>query len=402
MAIPKVEWRPSPNHNARDARFPLKGDVSHRIVGSAPSALGAFAAPGGVGSNRNASSHFIVGHRNGRTATGALISDALCPECGPITGARGPLVIYQCVSLDRMAWTNGDVRDPTWSGYQAGVNPNLTTITTEHEDMASAGGHQVTDHIWRASMELKQLLRSGNLAAIRAAGIRVSDGAFSAAALVARMAALPISSATYIDHHQIAGPNKPFCWRDFDRDKGFPSRLPGLLAYLNGQEDKEDMYQFRVQEEWWAETGTRFTVNVNGTPEEKVFSGRTRVRSIAEGSGHRLVDAYWDGSKFVGFTNGEVLHVNRDAQRSLFTPIVGSRDPAAGSYGPPQEGGVAADCSVQDATIATQAQRIADLQTVLGQRDTAIVKKNGALDAAIAHEKPHADIHTTLANARKA
>lgn len=216
-AVTVVRWSPSPNWNQRDGRFPLRGDVSHRIVGSAPSALAKFAQPG------TASSHFVIGHTQ--------IGDP-CPQCGPITTARGPLVIWQCVNLALMAWTNGDVRDPTWPGYQAGVNPNLTTITTEHEDMGKVGRHIVTDHIWQASIELKRLLRSGNLTAIRAAGIRVGDGAFSAASLVARMAALPINDTTYIDHHQIAGANKPWCWRDFDGDKGFPSRLPGLLASL--------------------------------------------------------------------------------------------------------------------------------------------------------------------------
>ena len=95
------------------------------------------------------------------------------------------------------------------------------------------------------------------------------------------------------------------------------------------------MYIYRVQEEWWAEKGTKFTVMLGGVPEEKVFSSRTRVRSIAEGGGMRLVDAHWDGTKFIKFTDGELLHVDRDAQRTLFTPITGSRKPAPGSYGPP-------------------------------------------------------------------
>lgn len=225
MSLPPITWQPSPNFNLRDRRYPLQGDVSHRIVGTGPSAVGLFLRSG------TASSHFVIGHTQ---------SGALCPRCGPITGARGTLFVTQMVDLAHMAWTNGDVRGATWPRLQAGVNPNLTTITTEHEDMGAAGRHIVTDHVWEASMQLKRLLRSGDIAAIRAAGIRVSTGAFGADALVARMAALPIDGVTYIDHHQIAGANKPWCWRDFDGDRGFPSRLPGLLAHLAARPIEED------------------------------------------------------------------------------------------------------------------------------------------------------------------
>jgi len=224
MAIPKVEWRPSPNFNQRDRRYPLRGDVSHRIVGSAASAINMFAKAAS-----KVSSHFVIGH----TQVGAP-----CPQCGSITGARGPLVIYQAVDLSNMAWTNGDANGPTWPGYQAGVNPNLTTVTTEHEDMATPGRHIVTPHIWNASMELKKLLRSGDLEAIRAAGVRIGNGAFSATELVAQMGAFPLNDTGYTDHHAIAGIRKPHCWRDYDGDVGFPRRLPALIAYLAAKEEE--------------------------------------------------------------------------------------------------------------------------------------------------------------------
>lgn len=61
----------------------------------------------------------------------------------------------------------------------------------------------------------------------------------------------------------------------------------------------------------------------------------------------------------------------------------------------PTESSPAADCSAQEAQVA-------DLQLALSQRDAAIATKNGALDEAIAHEKPHVDLSTKLAAARKA
>jgi len=263
-----VVWSPSPNWNQRDRRYPLQGDVSHRIVGSGPSALSLFSRPG------TASSHFVIGHTQ--------VGDP-CPLC---PAARGPLVIWQTVDLSLMAWTNGDVRDPTWPRYQSGVNPNLTTITTEHEDMGEAGQHIVTEHVWQASIALKRLLRSGNLAAIRQAGIRVADGAFTASALVARMAALPVDYSVYIDHHQIAGPNKPWCWRDYDADRGFPSRLAGLLMALGTPEPQEDIMKFRnptVTEEWWTKVGTASTFwRPDGTT--GYFETSERVKSHAEGN----------------------------------------------------------------------------------------------------------------------
>lgn len=397
MSIPNVQWRPSPNFNSRDARYPLMGDVSHRIVGSAPSALSLFETPS-TPEHLRPSSHFVIGH------TG--VGDP-CPECGPITGARGQLLIWQTVDLCNMAWTNGDVRDPTWAGYQAGVNPNLTTITTEHEDMAAVGHHIVTDHIWRTSMALKKLLRSGDLAAIRAKGIRISDGAFTAAALVKRMAALPISSATYTDHHAISGPNKPWCWRDYDGDKGFPSRLPGLLAYLNGTDDVINDY-LRYMERLDNRTA-RLAVGATARSipafdranydAHKLFTLAAESTGPAIGwvQGTNLTLA--DGTVFDARTRwlatwskgkGIVFWHERDVKELTPTETQTVEVP------------VPADCSVQEA-------RIIDLEAALTERDSALAAvqprldaKNGALDVAIAHEQPHVDLSAQLTQARAA
>src|SRR5688500_5505678 len=124
MAL-SINWLPSPFFNSRDSRYALRGIVNHRIVGSLASARGAFgAAPG---TSRNASSHFGIGHINGQ------------------------LIIDQYVDLRNMAWTNGDVREPSWSRIIPGVNPNLYTVTIEHEDGGEANGGFVTEDIWQAS-----------------------------------------------------------------------------------------------------------------------------------------------------------------------------------------------------------------------------------------------------------
>ena len=211
MTIPSVNFLQSPYQNARDGRYPLRAFVNHRIVGTLPSARRAFGlVAGDVG--RRASSHFGIGYVNGvRT-------------------------IDQYVPLDRMAWTNGDVREPTWSRIIPGVNPNLYTVTIEHEDGSYAGRGVVSAPVWEASVELQDLLVSGDAAAIRAKGIRGATDS-----IVAQMKAIPNDSTGFIDHHQIAGPNKPYCFRRWLDDPGFvegsPSRRDRLLAFLDAEDD---------------------------------------------------------------------------------------------------------------------------------------------------------------------
>lgn len=213
MSLPSVTFRQSPYRNARDARYPIRGVVSHRIVGTLISARGAFGVDPN-GTPRKASTHFGIGYDGGR------------------------LVIDQFVDLSEMAWGNGDVREPTWPFYQVGVNPNLTSVSIEHEDGGSANGGVVREPIWQASMELQKLITSGDVARIRAAGIRVRDEK-----TVAQLAAVPKDARGFIDHHQIAGPNKPYCFRRWLNDPGFvegsPSRRDRLLAYLTAPEEED-------------------------------------------------------------------------------------------------------------------------------------------------------------------
>ena len=313
--IPSVTFLQSPYQNARDARYPLRAVVNHRIVGTLPSARRAFGlVAGDVG--RRASSHFGIGYVN------------------------GVLTIDQYVPLDRMAWTNGDVREPTWSRIIPGVNPNLYTVTIEHEDGSSAGRGRVSAAVWAASMELQDLLVSGDAAAIRAKGIRGATDA-----IVAQLKAIPNDSTGFIDHHQIAGPNKPYCFRRGLDDPGFvegsPSRRDRLLAALN-QED--DMQFWRpVQEDWWTVAKvpgkSLGTVFYDGAGALKEFTSRERVRSVAESS-----DGRYRQVKYPFKDPKELLVVDargNDKEGPGLVPIRGTRVPATGYGFPPAPPSVA-------------------------------------------------------------
>lgn len=212
---------------------PVRAFVRHRIVGSLASADAVFDPV----SPNLASTHFGIGHINGQ------------------------LEIHQYVDLSDAAWGNGDVRDPTALVVlqNPGVNPNLYTISIEHEDGGSAGRGVVQPDTWNASIELGLLLASGDPAAIRAAGIRVRYDT-----TVAQMAAVPKTADGYIDHNAIAGPNKPYCFRRWLDDPGYvegsPSRRDRLLAALGSSSlpTGEDMTITRKVYPWprtWSAKG---------------------------------------------------------------------------------------------------------------------------------------------------
>jgi hypothetical protein len=203
MTLPPVIWKPVPNFWPGPSGYATRGIVNHRIVGSLQSAYDRFNT---VGSN--ASSTFGIGHnRNGR------------------------LVIWQFVALDDDAWANGDVRDPTWPLLIQGVNPNHYTISIEHEDGGSGNRGVVEDNIWEASMGLQVILASGDPERVRAAGITFREDS-----VVRDLAFIPKDKTGFIDHHQIAGPNKPYCFRPWLDDPGFvngsPSRRHQLISAL--------------------------------------------------------------------------------------------------------------------------------------------------------------------------
>jgi N-acetylmuramoyl-L-alanine amidase len=59
--------------------------------------------------------------------------------------------VYQWVEESDTAWGNGRVQSPTWKLIESGVNPNLTTISIEHEGVS---GHVWTPAQYAADVEL--------------------------------------------------------------------------------------------------------------------------------------------------------------------------------------------------------------------------------------------------------
>lgn len=259
MAIPAITFLQSPYQNARDARYGIRAIVNHRIVGTLVSARRAFGLVAGD-AGRSASSTFGIGYVN------------------------GVLTIDQYVPLDRMQWCNGDVRDPTWTRIIPGVNPNLYTVSIEHEDNGYVGKGVIVEALWRASMELQALLVSGNAAAIRAKGIRGATDA-----IVAQMKAIPKDATGFIDHHAIAGPNKPYCLRRWLDDPGLvegsPSRRDRLLAVVRGGAvaggDAMPPLNMRAVE-WTTKADAPFWRAGPGVGEQKNLVGVQVVDSIGE------------------------------------------------------------------------------------------------------------------------
>jgi hypothetical protein len=340
MSLPPITYLNSPYKNIRDARFGLKAFVNHRIVGSLLSARVAFGVADGT--SRSASSHFGIGRINGAVA------------------------IDQYVPLDWMAWTNGDVSSPTWPLYQDGVNPNLTTVTIEHEDGSTAHGGVVDEDIWQVSMELQALLASGNTLAIRAAGV---IGATDA--MVAQMAAIAKDETGFIDHHQIAGPNKPYCFRQWLDDPGFvygsPSRRDRLLAVVRGGGVDVPMPLKLHAVEWHTTPDAPFWTGGPGTGEQKQFVGTQLVDSIG-----RSLDTLW-----------VLVRVGREfiwMKRANLIPTVAGGDPAydAAVFKVMEEGAsVLGSTTVTGATPAQVAAAVA-----AGQKTAATAVKTGATTGA--------------------
>ncbi len=204
MDVP-ITWQgadPRNRHRGREGQ-PVIAIVHHRMVGFLSGTDRHFA---GFDPAHPVSTHFGIGTRT----------------------PGGPVQISQYVDLSDTAFGNGNY-DPSgrWALYHD-VNPNLETVSIEHQDGAKAGRGVVTDAIIEASIWLDRLLLSGDLDAIRAAGIRVSDPA--TADQLGRILPGP---DTIIDHHTIAGRLKPFCWRRWLDDPGFPQER--YLAALGSE-----------------------------------------------------------------------------------------------------------------------------------------------------------------------
>jgi len=88
----------------------------------------------------------------------------------------------------------------------------------------------VPEAVIAASIALDALLLRGDLAELKAAGIRFRAG--TETAITRELRAIPIDRHHLIDHHYIAGRLKPSCWRPWADDLvGFPqARYLAALA----------------------------------------------------------------------------------------------------------------------------------------------------------------------------
>lgn len=228
----RIEWHPAKSSNFTRGRNGqrIRGHVDHRMVGWLTGTRRYFT----LTSDRPVSTHFGIGHDG--------IGDP-CPTCGPITGAKGSLVVDQYVDLGDTAFGNGNsVPSASWPLVKLGLNENWITYSTEHEDGATAGRGAVTPHVWATSIALDRLLRLQSLDVIRQHGVQIGNRGWHAAAraveLDQQLKAIPIDATGYIDHHAIADYLKPYCFRRWLDDPGFvPARQADKLAALKGDDD---------------------------------------------------------------------------------------------------------------------------------------------------------------------
>lgn len=303
MTLAPVRWHPAKASNferRRAGRVPI-AEVDHRMVGWLLGTRRYFT----VSSERPVSTHFGIGHE-ARLADGSVAP--LCPECGPITGARGRLVIDQYVDLADTAYGNGNYDSSGgWTAVirSSGgvVNPNFYTYSIEHEDGATAGRGVVTAHVRGASIALSKLLHGGNLAAIRAAGIQIGGrpwhGAGDGAAMALAIARIPLERERFVSHHRIAGVLKPYCWEPWLNDRGFVlgGTRDGILAALAPTPAPAPRPPVSNVVARWDATRLRSAPRVTATVVRTVSAGdrATRARSVTGGAFvvHRIAGRTW-------------------------------------------------------------------------------------------------------------
>ena len=234
VGLVPILWKPSPDRNVGRSGYQPIAIVHHRAVTSNMESLDATL----IGSTRQVSATFGIGHTK-----------------------AGALEIHQYVDVSDTAWCNGI--DPTlvptnnWTSWGYGNHHhNARTVSIEHEDQGGSTDPTkkgiVREDGIKASIELDRILLTGDLAKIRATGIRIRDQATADA-----LRKIVPGPRTLIDHHDIAAQQKPYCWKPWSADKvGFPraryvteltaaapaptpplgSACPvSLLAYIPGQ-----------------------------------------------------------------------------------------------------------------------------------------------------------------------
>lgn len=199
-----ITWKPAHRTNfatGRNGKLP-GWVVCHRMVGYLTGTDRHFAREG-----VSTSTHFGIGRRT----------------------AGGRVEISQYVALDDRAFGNGNNVDDQgrevkseWNRLDFPARPNEHTVSIEHEDGAAsvdANGKRgvVDDEVIEASIWLIGVLLTGDPATVRDAGIR-----FRSDAVVRALGKIPRDATRIVDHHFIAGPLKPYCWRPWLDDEGFP------------------------------------------------------------------------------------------------------------------------------------------------------------------------------------
>lgn len=216
-----IVWKPSPDHyNGRNGQT-IVAIVHHRAVSSKLSSMDATL----ISSTRQVSANFGIGHVSGKVE------------------------IHQYVDLSDGAWCNGDCQQDAYPSLPSNFDKwwghhdhNARTVSIEHEDNGgdtTLGIKGIVDEdVLLASMALDKLMLSGNLAAMRAAGIHIRD-----AATATQLGKIIPGPRTLIDHHDIAGKLKPYCWKPWKYDTvGFPrTRYIAATIALPDTSTEDDM-----------------------------------------------------------------------------------------------------------------------------------------------------------------
>ncbi len=212
---PAIFWIGSPKFSPGHPA-PIIALVHHRMVGTLRSTDAAFTSTDG----REASTNFGVGYD--------------CGIAGHPQGLAGAHV-HQYVALGDQAWGNGNWdASGQWNDRYPTTYVNSRTVSIEHHDNGGRtlgnGKGVVPEEVIRASVELDRLLLTGEVAALKAAGIHFRSG--TEAAIGRELAAIPLDALHLIDHHFISGRLKPYCWRPWADDRvGFPqARYLAALA----------------------------------------------------------------------------------------------------------------------------------------------------------------------------
>lgn len=218
LGLIPIRWMPASDEDYKDqseggrSGYQPIAIVHHRAVSSSLHGIDVtFAAgdsdPATVGSaGRFVSANFAIGS----TPTGFAIS--------------------QYVDVSDTAYCNGDCSQTrygtsypsnfdNWYGHKG---HNERTVSIEHDDNGGSADPLVkgivVESIIKIGIALDKLLLSGDIAAIRAAGIKIRDQATADA-----LKKIVPGPRTMLDHKDIAGKAKPYCWRPWEADKvGFP------------------------------------------------------------------------------------------------------------------------------------------------------------------------------------